>query len=185
MLRRSHDHHRGLRARRHATASANNSNNRQQARYLMTASQSCKSDRRARCLSISNGRVRSDIQPSPQSDRQLTAFNAIRLSFISHFRTHLPRHSNPHSQRRATHVPLPRFPPLEVCVRRPPVPAAPPSWGRHPQTFTKAEVAATLLHVRFVRQDRTSSGTTAKRLSTLAGQPNVRPGTAAIARARP
>src|SRR6478735_7419056 len=33
---------------------------------------------------------------------------------------------------------LPRFPPLEVCVRRPHVSAAPPSWGRHPQTFTDA-----------------------------------------------
>jgi hypothetical protein len=25
---------------------------------------------------------------------------------------------------------------LEVFVRRPPVYAAPPSWGRHPKTFT-------------------------------------------------
>src|SRR5258707_56437 len=33
---------------------------------------------------------------------------------------------------------LPRFPPLEVCVRRPHVSAAPSSWGRHPQTFTQA-----------------------------------------------
>jgi hypothetical protein len=31
-----------------------------------------------------------------------------------------------------------RFPPLQVFVRRPPVYAAPPSWGRHPKTFTKA-----------------------------------------------
>jgi hypothetical protein len=31
---------------------------------------------------------------------------------------------------------LPRFPPLEVCGRRPPVRAAPPSWGRHPFTET-------------------------------------------------
>src|SRR5712664_2591493 len=30
--------------------------------------------------------------------------------------------------------------PLEVCVRRPPVCAAPPSWGRHPQTFTTADL---------------------------------------------
>src|SRR6202048_4763311 len=30
--------------------------------------------------------------------------------------------------------------PLEVCVRRPTVRAAPPSWGRHPQTFTRAAV---------------------------------------------
>ena len=56
-----------------------------------------------------------------------------------------PRHSNPHSPSRATHVPLPRFPPLEVCVRRPPVHAAPPSWGRHPQTFTTAVIPISLL----------------------------------------
>jgi hypothetical protein len=29
---------------------------------------------------------------------------------------------------------------VKVCGRRPPVPAAPPSWGRHPQTFTQPEV---------------------------------------------
>jgi len=52
----------------------------------MTASQSRKSARRARCLSIGHGRVRSDIQSSPQSGRQLTAFNATRRSFMSHFR---------------------------------------------------------------------------------------------------
>ena len=40
--------------------------------------------------------------------------------------------------------PLPRFPPLQVCVRRPPVCAAPPSWGRHPQTFTEADIALQL-----------------------------------------
>ena len=37
---------------------------------------------------------------------------------------------------------LPRFPPLEVCVRGPHVSAAPPSWGRHPQTFTTAVIRA-------------------------------------------
>ena len=42
---------------------------------------------------------------------------------------------------------LPRFPPLEVCVRRPHVSAAPPSWGRHPQTFTETEVFNGLSHV--------------------------------------
>jgi hypothetical protein len=51
----------------------------------MTASQSRKSARRARCLSIGHGGVCSDIQPSPQIGRQLTAFNAICGSFMSHF----------------------------------------------------------------------------------------------------
>ena len=36
--------------------------------------------------------------------------------------------------------PFPRFPPLEVCGRRPPLCAAPPSWGRHPKTFTEGDV---------------------------------------------
>ena len=51
----------------------------------MTASQSCKSARRARCRSIGHGRVRSDIQPSTQIGRQLGARNAICHSFVSHF----------------------------------------------------------------------------------------------------
>ena len=37
--------------------------------------------------------------------------------------------------------PLPRFPPLEVFGRRPPVCAEPSSWGRHPKTFTYPEVS--------------------------------------------
>ena len=40
--------------------------------------------------------------------------------------------------------PFPRFPPLEVCGRRPPLCAAPPSWGRHPKTFTISEVSEPL-----------------------------------------
>ena len=83
MLRRSHDHHRGLRARCNATASADKSNDRHQDRHLMTASQSRKSARRARCLSIGHGRARSDIQPSSQIARQFTAFNATHRSFAS------------------------------------------------------------------------------------------------------
>jgi hypothetical protein len=50
----------------------------------MTASQSCKSARRARCRSIGHDRVRSNIQPSMQIGRQLAAFNAICSSFVSH-----------------------------------------------------------------------------------------------------
>ena len=70
--------------RRHATVSANRTNNRRQAGHLMTASQSRKSAHRARCRFIGHGRVRPDIQPSPQIGRQLTAFNAARRSFVSH-----------------------------------------------------------------------------------------------------
>jgi hypothetical protein len=38
--------------------------------------------------------------------------------------------------RRAPTYPFPRFPPLEVFRRRPPVLAAPSVSGRHPKTFT-------------------------------------------------
>jgi hypothetical protein len=38
------------------------------------------------------------------------------------------RHSNPHSASRTLTVPIPRFRPLAVCVRRPSVYVAPSSW---------------------------------------------------------
>ena len=38
------------------------------------------------------------------------------------------RQSNPHSASRTLTVPIPRFPPLAVCVRRPSVNVAPSSW---------------------------------------------------------
>src|SRR6202790_1107928 len=46
---------------------------------------------------------------------------------------------SPHSVSRATSPHLPRFPPLEVCVRRPCARRS-TFMGRHPQTFTLAEV---------------------------------------------
>ena len=49
----------------------------------MTVSQSRKTARCTRCLSIGHGRARSDIQPLLQIARQLTAFNATRRSFVS------------------------------------------------------------------------------------------------------
>lgn len=51
----------------------------------MTASQSCKSARRACWLSISHGRARSDIQLSPQIVRQLMESDATRRFFTSRF----------------------------------------------------------------------------------------------------
>ena len=85
----------------------------------MTASQSRKSARRATCLSTGHGRARPDIQPSSQVVRQFANCDATHRPFISRFTagrtrwigsnpiTHLtPRHSNPHSARRITLVPL-------------------------------------------------------------------------------
>jgi hypothetical protein len=51
----------------------------------MTASQSCKSARRAHCLSTGHGRARPDIQPSSQIVRQFTTFDPTRRSFMSCF----------------------------------------------------------------------------------------------------
>jgi hypothetical protein len=51
----------------------------------MTASQSCKTAHRARCLSTSHGRTRSDIQLSSQIVREFTAFDLIHHSRMSRF----------------------------------------------------------------------------------------------------
>ena len=53
---------------------------------------------------------------------------------------HHRRRSNPHSARRTASLHLPRFPPLEVFGRRPPVPVTPFVSGRHPKTFTFASI---------------------------------------------
>jgi len=95
MLRQSHDHHRGLRARCSATASAGRSNDRHQDRHLMTASQSRKSACRARWFSTSHGRARSDIQPSSQIVRQFAASHATRRSFTIGFSADQPPGSAP------------------------------------------------------------------------------------------
>jgi hypothetical protein len=112
ILQRSHDHHRGLRARCHAAVSANSFNDRNQGRYLMTASQSRKSDCCARCLSIGHGRVRSDVQPSPQIVRRFTSIDVTRRSFVSRFTdgqlAELARpqsHTKSHSPRRHSRTP--------------------------------------------------------------------------------
>jgi hypothetical protein len=99
----------------------------------------------AECAQISSRRCKSvaNSQRSTPSAAHSRASSpsANPLDRLNSNHTPHPRQSNPHSQRRATHVPLPRFPPWEVCVRRPPACAAPPSWGRHPQTFTSTDIA--------------------------------------------
>jgi hypothetical protein len=83
MLRRSHDHHRGVRARGCATVSADSPNEPHQDRHLMTASQSCKSALRARWPSISHGSARPHIHPSSQIVRQFVELDATRRAFAS------------------------------------------------------------------------------------------------------
>ena len=79
----------------------------------MTASHPRKSDRRTSCLSTGHGRARPGIQQPSQIVHQITAFDATRrstanlLNRLDPNHTPHPRHSNPHSARRTTHVSLP------------------------------------------------------------------------------
>ena len=93
MLRRSHDHHRGVRARCNATASADSSNERHQDRHLVTASQSCKSARHARWLSTSHGKARSDY-PSIVANRP--TIRGVRRHPITHSPAASPSHNFSH-----------------------------------------------------------------------------------------
>ena len=85
VLWRSHDHHRGVRARCNATASADGFDQPYQDRHLMIASQSCKTARCARHLSTGHGRPRSDFQPAAQIVRQFIVGDAILRPFIGPF----------------------------------------------------------------------------------------------------
>ena len=53
-----------------------------------------------------------------------------------------PRNSNPHNPHRAIHVPHPAVSSLGGLRTPAPVCAAPPSWGRHPKTFTSTDLTA-------------------------------------------
>jgi hypothetical protein len=85
MLWREHDHHRGLRARDNATASADWSDDHHQDRHLMTALQSRNSTHPVRCRSTGHARVRADAPLSPQIARQLAAVSAICRPLINRF----------------------------------------------------------------------------------------------------
>jgi Putative transposase len=85
VLRWPHDHHRSVRARCNAMASADSSNEPHQGRHLVTASQSCKSTARARRRSTGHGRAHSHIRPPSQIARQLAQFDAIHRSLIGGF----------------------------------------------------------------------------------------------------
>ena len=82
-----------------------------------------------RSITAERAQISSRCRKSPANSQRLappTAHSpaappsATSLNRLNSNRSHHPRHSNPHSPRRATLVPLPRFPPLEVCGRRPP-----------------------------------------------------------------
>src|SRR5919106_2236898 len=56
------------------------------------------------------------------------------------------RRPNPHSARRTPQFPPPRFPPLKVFVRRPPVCVTPFVRGRHPKTFTTSDIRRSAIY---------------------------------------
>ena len=119
----------------------------------MTASHPRKSDHHTRCPSTGHGRTRPDTRLSSQIVRQLTEFDANRRSSSSQFTTHrlarAPRTPFTHFIR-GTQIPIAQdatptspsrgFLPWRFAYAGPPVHAAPPSWVRHPQTFTEAAV---------------------------------------------
>src|SRR5258708_3463073 len=142
MLRRSHDHHRSVRARCNPTASADRSNNRHQGRQALAGSRPATAER----AQISSGRLKSgkhlprstpiaaDSSTAPLSDnfRNRAVHNQPQRS----------RHSNPHNARRTTNVSLPAVSSIGGLRTPAPLCAAPPSWGRHPKTFTTGDIPA-------------------------------------------
>ena len=117
VLRRSHDHHRDLRARLHAAPSANRSDERDQDRYFMTTAQSrCrKCVRLRRWFSTGRGSARLKY-PTVRSNRApifvrstqnlscpcVASPSANLPDRLVRERHHQPRQSNPHSARSVT-----------------------------------------------------------------------------------
>src|SRR5262252_7871904 len=67
---------------------------------------------------------------------------------------HIRRGQIPIARCTADVPPPSRFPPLEVFGRRPPVHAAPSASGRHPKTFTEADIDRALFdHLVGKRED--------------------------------
>lgn len=150
MLRRPHDHHRGVRAWCNATTSLDSSSDRDQDRDLMTVPQSRKPARRARWLSTGYDRTRPDIRPPPQIVRHRVRHHPPLTGQPLNCRTtrcigsiqirQLARGTQIHIAPAAPlYVPQARFPPLEAFGCQPPTSAAPPSCGRHPKPFTIPE----------------------------------------------
>jgi hypothetical protein len=84
-LRRPHDHHRDLRARRNATASANRSADPHQNRQLMISPRFRRDTRSARRFSSGHGTARPDIQRSHQIAQSLATFVTTRRSFRTRY----------------------------------------------------------------------------------------------------
>jgi hypothetical protein len=115
--------------------------------------------------------LRPAIQPCPSNADHSCSPTSPTLAVDRSARTRTldPSPPNPHSARGALarghltaspHPPSSRFPPLEVFVRRPPECAASFVSGRHPKTFTKADIMqCSKLRTRHQGYSITSSAT--------------------------
>src|SRR5262249_32721001 len=83
LLRRPHDHHRDLRARCNATASADRAGDPHQDRYLMITSRLRKNVRSPRRFSSGHGTVRRDIRLSRQTTQTFAMLVPARRPFSS------------------------------------------------------------------------------------------------------
>ena len=153
MLRRPHDHHRDLRARRNATPPADSANDRHQDRHLMTAQPPSRKSVRRASPALDRPRRSAPRYPSvvAATRRQLIAFDAARRSFVlaDHRRTARCTGSNSNQPApRGAQIPIaPAAPPsVPLCAvsslggfRTPAAEYAAPSVsGRHPKPFTTA-----------------------------------------------
>ena len=161
MLRRPHDHHRDLPARRDAAPSANRSNH--QDRHFMTAPvpRCRKCARFVRWFSAASDDARPNVRlfcqtaqlpaqfgapaahsspaspPADAPDRSHTQSRGIRGTQIAIVRDEPPR------------LPSRGFLPWRFSDAGRPCRAAPSVSGRHPKTFTTADLTRSQSHVRF------------------------------------
>src|SRR6476620_651037 len=146
MLRRSHDHHRGLRARCHATASADSTPHDRVSSPQICLSRSLPLDwPRQSALrfpaDISNRPTVHDVRRDPPLIHE-PLHRRTTCWIGSPPITHLARDSQISIAPAARfYLPPARFPPLQAFGRRPPNTRRRPSSGRHPKPFTLPDVA--------------------------------------------
>jgi hypothetical protein len=153
----------------------------------MTASQSCRSARRAGCLSTGHGKVRPNIRLSSQIVRQLTEFDATRGSSSSRSTiqplcwsvstpfTHLIRRTQIPIAQAATPTSSSRgFLPWRFAYAGPQCTPRHRHGGRHPQTFTQAASRA-FETAQMVARHRTNGSRKSDAVGGMAEDPSCLP----------
>ena len=162
VLRRAHDHHRQLRAGLNAMSLADRSNDLDQNSTPHDIAQTAISQTRLFHQLVPHRPRRRLLEyPNSSSIRAAIFFDQGAPPLTSARDRRLPSRCNaqpptspficgaqiPIARRTAASY-LPRFPPLEVFRRRPPLHAALSVSGRRPKTFTKSELAGLPRRVR-------------------------------------